>query len=106
MVKQGDIILINFDPVRGHEQGKTRPAIVVSSDGYNNICGGLAIVCPISHANDFPLHVKLPEGLKTDGSVLCQHAKTFDIEARGYRYIESVPSDFKKQIVDTVKACF
>ena len=70
MVRQGDIILINFDPVKGHVQGKERPAIVVSSDKFNNVCGGLCIVCPISHDNDFLLHVKLPEELKTDGKVL------------------------------------
>ena len=105
MVKQGDIILINFNPVKGHEQGKQRPAIVVSSDKFNSVCGGLCIVCPISHANDFPLHIDLPDELKTDGKVLCQHVRTFDVIARGYKFIEKVPPEFAKRIVDTVKAC-
>ena len=36
MVKQGDIIKINFNPSVGHEEGKFRPALVVSNDDYNS----------------------------------------------------------------------
>ncbi len=105
MVKQGDIILIDFNPVVGHEQGKRRPALVISSNDFNGVCGGLIMVCPISHANDFPYHVDLPEDLNTDGKVLCQHVRTFDINARGYSCVESVPKAFLKRIVGIVKSC-
>ena len=98
MVKQGDIILLDFDPVKGHEQRKTRPALVVSNSAYNSKCN-ITWVCPISHANDFPLHISLPEGLKTEGKVLCEHIRGMDIEARTYKYLESVPASFMAQIV-------
>ena len=35
MVKQGDIIKVNFNPQAGHEQAGYRPALVVSNDFYN-----------------------------------------------------------------------
>ena len=35
MVKQGDIIKINFNPQKGHEQSAYRPAVVVSNDFFN-----------------------------------------------------------------------
>lgn len=106
MVKQGDIIIIKFDPTIGHEQGKKRPALVISSDKYNNICGGLAIVLPItSQVKQFPYHIDLPESLKTKGQVLCQHPKTFDIKSRGYKVVESVPSEYIQRIISIVKTC-
>jgi mRNA interferase MazF len=35
MVKQGDIIKMNFNPQRGHEQAGYRPAVVISNDFFN-----------------------------------------------------------------------
>lgn len=105
MVKQGDIILINFSPAAGHEESKYRPGLVVSNDDYNTYCGGIILVCPISHAKDFPLHIDLPSNLKTDGKVLCEHIRALDIVARGYKYVETVPDEFINNISDILKAC-
>jgi len=105
MVNQGDIIKISFDPVIGHEEAKYRPALVISNNDFNRYCGGITLVCPISHANDFPLHISLPEGLITDGMVLCQHIRALDINARPYKYIETVPESFMQLIADITKAC-
>lgn len=105
MVSQGDIIRIDFEPVSGHEQGKKRPAVVVSNNDYNRQTQ-LAMVVPISHAKDFPMHIDLPKGLKTDGKVLCEHARSMDIEARGYEYLESLPEDFLERILKICKWCF
>lgn len=102
MVKQGDIIYIDFSPTKGHEQNKTRPALVISSDNYNKVCGGLSIICPISHANDFPYHIDLPNNLKTSGKVLCQHIRTVDLNAREYKYVESVPKNYIDRIIKIV----
>lgn len=53
MVKQGDIIKINFNPQVGHEQAGYRPAIVVSNNFFNEKTN-LTIVCPITNtASDF-----------------------------------------------------
>ena len=105
MVKQGDIIKISFDPSMGHEEAKYRPGLVVSNDEYNDFCGGIVLVCPISHAKKFPLHIDLPQSLITDGMVLCEHIRALDVNARGYKYIETVPVDFIEQISEILKAC-
>jgi len=34
MVKQGDIIWLDFDPQTGHEQRGRRPALVVSNESF------------------------------------------------------------------------
>lgn len=105
MVKQGDIIMIDFSPSIGHEKTKHRPGLVVSNNDYNSYCGGIILVCPISHAKDFPLHIDLPVGLKTDGKVLCEHIRALDINARPYKYVETVSDVFIKKISDILKAC-
>lgn len=103
MVKQGDIIEVSFEPSVGDEERKTRPALVISSNSYNKYCKGFAIVCPISHANDFFLNIDLPDEIHTTGKVLCAHLRYFDIEARGYKYIESVPKDYMSYIEKIIR---
>jgi len=44
---RGDIIYLDFEPTKGKEIGKYRPALVLSSDMYNRKTG-LLICCPIS----------------------------------------------------------
>lgn len=105
MVKQGDIIMIDFNPALGHEEQKYRPGLVVSNDDYNSYCGGIVLICPISHSKEFPLHIDLPEGLKTDGKVLCEHIRALDVNARPYKFVETVSSSFIETISDVLKAC-
>ncbi|MDN3661160.1 type II toxin-antitoxin system PemK/MazF family toxin [Vibrio agarivorans] len=45
--KRNEIIWLDFEPVKGKEIGKTRPALVLSSKDYNQQTG-LLICCPIS----------------------------------------------------------
>lgn len=45
--KRNEIIWLDFEPVRGKEIGKYRPALVLSSKEYNQQTG-LLICCPIS----------------------------------------------------------
>lgn len=54
---RGDIVWLDFNPVRGHEQGGRRPALIVSSERYN-AKSGLALVCPVtSQVKEYPFEV-------------------------------------------------
>lgn len=44
---RGEIVWLDFEPTRGKEIGKYRPALVLSSAKYNRK-SGLLICCPIS----------------------------------------------------------
>ncbi len=44
---RGDIWLVDLDPIRGHEQSGTRPALVISVDALNYGPAGLLVVLPI-----------------------------------------------------------
>jgi len=50
MVKQGDIIWLDFNPQTGHEQSGRRPALVVSNESFNRF-SKMAIVCPITNTD-------------------------------------------------------
>lgn len=47
--KQRDIVILDFDPSKGYEIKKRRPALIMSSDDYNRTTN-LVIVCPITSA--------------------------------------------------------
>ena len=104
MVKQGQIIKINFNPKTGHEQAGYRPAVVISNNIFNKKAK-LSIVCPITNTNNyFPLHVSLDERTKTTGVILCEHIRTLDLNSRKYQVIEDLPKDILKQVIDIVYA--
>lgn len=104
MVKQGDIIKLNFNPQKGHEQAGYRPAVVVSNNFFNEKTN-FAILCPVTNTdNKFPLHIPLDSRTTTTGVVLCEHIKSLDLTAREYTIIEKLPKDILQKIIDVVYA--
>lgn len=104
MVKQGDIIKVNFTPQSGHEQSGYRPAVVISNDFFNQKTN-MTIVCPITNTNNqFPLHIPLDSRTQTTGVVLCEHIKALDISSRHYHVVEQMPSDILQKVIDVVFA--
>ena len=62
---RGEIWLIGFDPVEGHEQSGTRPGLVVSINALNQSPAEIAIVMPLtSRGRAVPSRVRVgpPEG--------------------------------------------
>lgn len=102
MVKQGDIIIINFNPQQGHEQAGKRPAVVVSNNFFN-AKSNMTLVCPITNTNNnYPLHIPLDEGTRTKGVILCEHIKALDITARQYKIVEHLPKDILQEVIDVI----
>ena len=102
MVKQGDIIWLNCDPQTGHEQKGRRPALVISNETFNRF-SSLTVVCPITNTNKkHPFHVKLDKRTKTTGVILSDQARTLDIKARNYEFIEKIPDDILFEVIDVI----
>jgi len=95
---QGDIIKINLDPKKGHEQAGYRPYICLSNklvSDYANI----AIFAPISNTErKYPLYIPLQK-TKTKGNVLLDQLVTIDYNARDFRYVETIPSALLRQLL-------
>ena len=82
--KHGEVWWIDLEPVRGHEQGKRRPCLVVSDNAFNAIPHGLVWVVPVSSSprrHNLTVEVNQPEGgLKVASVVLCHQLRTVSIE--------------------------
>lgn len=102
MVKQGDIIKLDFNPQIGHEQAGYRPAVVVSNNFFNNKTR-MTLVCPITNGSrSFPLHIPLDERTKTTGMILCEQLKAVDLTHRKYNFVERLPDDLLKKLLEIV----
>ena len=103
--KQGDIVLLDFNPARGHEQKGYRPAIVISNNIFN-INTKMVMVCPISsNTKYFPTHYILEDTAKISGSVFCEHIKSIDYETRNLKLVEEASDNDLLSVMALTNAC-
>lgn len=101
-VKQGDIVYVDLNPIVGHEQQGMRPCLIVSNDVYNRL-SSMRILLPITNTKRRLLAVELPEGLKTTGSILCQHIRSVDLGSRKSFYVEPLPQENLAAVLEILK---
>ena len=82
-VKRGEILLTNFEPVKGSEQGRIRPALIIQNNILNKF-SPLTIVAPITskiYEKEYPTNVVLTKGesgLNNDSTVLLNQMRAID----------------------------
>ena len=82
-IKRGDIVLVNFEPVRGSEQKGIRPSLVIQNDVFNKY-SPTTIVAPITSKlfkKEYPTNVLLKKEdarLSIDSTILLNQIKTID----------------------------
>jgi mRNA interferase MazF len=79
-IQPGEVWFVDFQPVRGHEQGKDRPALVVSSTFHLAITlGQLVTVLPLTtvHRADWAHRVHIANG---DGFVITEQVRTVSVQ--------------------------
>jgi mRNA interferase MazF len=87
---RGDIVFLDFNPIKGHEQRGYKPALIISPASYSDR-SSLALFLPItSQQKGYPFEVLLPEGLQARGVILADQIKSLDWRARQIKYIETV----------------
>ncbi len=98
-MRRGDICIVDFDPSRGAEANKTRPAIVVSNEGTNRYvrahAWGVINVVPLtSNISEIqPFQVLIPAaetGLHEDSRAQAEQVRAVSIGRVG-RKVGSVP---------------
>lgn len=83
-VERWSVWLAGLDPVRGSEQGKTRPVLVISDSDLNDILpvvNVLPITSRKSHRRVYPNEALLPAGtggLTAESICLCYQIRTLD----------------------------
>jgi mRNA interferase MazF len=94
----GDIVWVDFEPVRGSEQNGTRPALVLSGRLMHEATR-LAIVCPVTrNISPWPTKVFLPGGLSVTGAILADQIRSVDRTTRGFRFIDRIPEEILTEV--------
>ena len=96
---------VDFNPTRGREQAKVRPAIVVSPKSYNQKTN-LAIMCPItSTQKGYPFEVEVKEK-KVSGVVLSDHVRSLDWKTRNAKFIVKVKLTVIQEVLTKLHLLF
>ncbi len=96
--KRGDIVYLDFDPTKGHEQRGGRPAFVLSPQSYNRK-SSLALFVPITkQQKGYPFEVTLPSDLEIQGVILADQIKCLDWKARNVEFVETAPEIVVEEI--------
>ena len=95
---RNDIIWLDFEPTKGKEIGKYRPALILSSQEYNQKTG-LLICCPISSSirgnpTEVPVH-----NLDKPSVVAASLIQTLSWKTRKAKLITVAESDVMKNVL-------
>jgi mRNA interferase MazF len=99
-MRRGEVRLVEFEPVRGAEANKTRPALIVSNDSANaaaqRLGRGVVTVLPLTSNTGrvYPFQVLLPadeSGLPHDSKVQAEQIRSVAVERIGRRVGEVRP---------------
>jgi mRNA interferase MazF len=110
-VRRGDIHVIDFEPARGAEADKRRPAVIVSNDASNAIVErlgrGLVTVVPLTSnvARLYKFQVLLPAvrtGLDRDSKAQAEQIRSVAMERVGKR-IGLVPYSLLARLDDALR---
>jgi mRNA interferase MazF len=110
-MRRGDIYVVGFEPVRGAEANKRRPAVIVSNDGANRAAErlgwGVLTVVPVTSniTRVLPFQVLLPAAvcdLAADSKAQAEQVRGVSIERLGRR-IGRVPPALMRALDDALR---
>lgn len=96
--ERNDIVWLDFEPTRGKEIGKYRPALVLSGSAYNKATG-LLICCPIS-TSIRGTRTEVPvANLEKPSAVASNLVTTLDWKQRSVKKIATAENDVMEQVL-------
>lgn len=102
---QGDVVVFDHNPARGHEPQGRRPSVVLSNDDFN-LRTSLGIVAPVSRTdNGFPLHLPLPEDCLIQGFVCIEQLRAVDLTAREARVVDTLDDETIDEMTRIARLC-
>jgi mRNA interferase MazF len=105
-IRRGDIFTVDLEPVRGSEQGKVRPALVIQNDIGNRYSPVVIVAAITSGGNaqfDVNVPIKAPEGgLINDSLILLNQIRTVDKTRLG-RYWGHISAQAMEQVDEAIK---
>ncbi|MCX6803075.1 MAG: type II toxin-antitoxin system PemK/MazF family toxin [Candidatus Diapherotrites archaeon] len=106
-IKRGDVVLVNLDPVKGSEQGKVRPCLVIQNDKGNEYSPTTIIAAITSKTNnEYPFTVSVSAGeanLPKDSTILLNQIRTISISDRIIKVVGSLGAGRMLAVNDAIK---
>lgn len=107
IIERGDILLTDLDPVKGSEQGKIRPCLVIQNNIGNRVASTTIVAAITSNTEkQFPFTVFVPAGegnLQKDSLVLCNQIRTVSKEHRVKGKLGSLNPETMKEVDEALK---
>jgi mRNA-degrading endonuclease toxin of MazEF toxin-antitoxin module len=100
--------MVSLDPTSGHEQQGHRPVLIVSPTEFNNTTN-LPVVVPITNGGAFARRIGFTvplSGIQTTGFIRCDQPRVIDLQARGGRFVESLPEELMGEVLARVVTLF
>ena len=106
LYKRGDVLLIDFDPIRGSEQGKIRPAVVIQNDVANKYSPVLIVSAITSNLRaPHPTDVEIfapTGGLSKNSKILLNQIRTVD-KVRVIQKLGHLPDEIMCKVDEALK---
>lgn len=95
---RNDLVLLDFDPIKGKEIGKYRPALILSSKEYSK-ASGLLMCCPISTSiRNTPTEVAV-NNLDKPSVVASSLIQTLDYKKRKIKFISQAEKGVFEEVL-------
>lgn len=89
--EHGDIILIDYDPVKKGEIGKYRPSLILSNKKFNAM-SGLVLTCPISKSIR-NTNFEVPIMLERQSVIVASYPMTMSWHHRDIKFLQKVNAE-------------
>jgi len=106
-IKRGGIVLANLEPVKGSEQGRIRPVLVIQNDTSNEF-SPTTIIAPITsriYEKEYPTNVfisRKDSKLDRDSTVLLNQIRTID-KSRIRKKLSSLDAEIMRKVDMAIK---
>jgi len=105
--KRGDIVTVNLNPKKGHEVGKIRPAVIISSDDENDILDTV-ILMPLStdlveDMEPYCMRILKRDNLKQDSDIIINQIRALSKQRIGEKIAELTNDEYTLVIASLCK---
>lgn len=99
---RADLIWLDFNPTRGHEQAGHRPALVISPAAYNGATGLCVVAAITSRAKGLPFEISVNVRGESD-VILADQLRTVAWAERRAEFIAEVPAQVLEAVDDKLR---
>ncbi len=106
--RRGEIFLVDFDPTRGHEIKKTRPALVIQNDVGNRhsaitiVAAITSKISPVAYPVEVQIQPTKSNGLVVPSAIHLDQIRSIDRE-RLVKRLGAVDSTTLQKVEDAIK---